>query len=169
MGDENAARSNFILVLAGAQDAGKSHFARYMCPLPAATLSSGTSRLATKIVACSVPRAMVWEVMELGATTRRADVEALKAHITQTTVSKRAAYGRYDTVRPAVASYIGTVNPDGGGFLSDTTGNRRFAVAEITAIDRLQQHRHYTPGVGASCAHLAARHQGLTDSTRQNR
>lgn len=134
MGDENAARSNFILVLAGAQDAGKSFFARYMCPLSLYFVERHIT-IGDKDCSLQRTRAMVWEVMELGATTRRADVEALKAHITQAIVKERAAYGRYDTVRPAVASYIGTVNPDGGGFLSDTTGNRRFAVAEITAID----------------------------------
>jgi predicted P-loop ATPase len=30
---------------------------------------------------------------------------------------------------------IGTVNPDGGGFLTDPTGNRRFAIVHLNAID----------------------------------
>lgn len=132
--DEDAARSNFILVLSGAQGSGKSHFARWLCPLPRAFVERHIMP-GDKDCSLQRTRSLVWEVMELGATTRRADVEALKAHITQATVSERAAYGHFDTVRPAVASYIGTINSDGAGFLSDTTGNRRFAVVDIAAID----------------------------------
>ena len=134
MGDEDAARSNFILVLAGEQDAGKSHFAKWVCPLPRYFVERHIT-IGDKDCSLQRTRSFVWEVMELGATTRRADVEALKAHITAAVVTERAAYGHFDTVRPAAASYIGTVNPDGGGFLSDPTGNRRFAVVDITAID----------------------------------
>lgn len=134
MGDKDASRYNFVLVLSSKQGSGKSHFTNWICPLPEYFVER---QIITGDKDCSLQRAraMVWEISELGATTRRADVEALKAHITQATVSERAAYGRFDTVRPAVASYIGTVNPDGAGFLTDSTGNRRFAVLDIASID----------------------------------
>ena len=133
-GDENAARNNFVLVLAANQGSGKSHFASWMCPLPGYFIEKHVN---PDDKDCSLyrTRAFVWEIMEIGATTKRADVESLKAHITATTVVERKAYGHYDTHKPAVASYIGTVNPDGAGFLQDTTGNRRFAVVDIDAID----------------------------------
>lgn len=133
-GDARAARSNFVLVLAGDQDAGKSHFAGWLCPLDGYFVEK---HITPDDKDCSLQRtrSWVWEIMELGATTGRANVEALKAHITATTVTERKAYGHFDTVRPAVASYIGTVNPDGAGFLADQTGNRRFAVVDVEHIN----------------------------------
>jgi predicted P-loop ATPase len=39
--------------------------------------------------------AWVWEISEIGATTRRADVESLKAFVTGTTSKERKAYGTW--------------------------------------------------------------------------
>jgi putative DNA primase/helicase len=133
-GDTNAARSNFVLVLATGQNAGKSHFARWLCPLDA-FFDEKRVDPDSKDHSLARARTWVWELGELGSVTRRADVEALKAFLTATTVVERKPYGHYDTVKPAIASYIGTVNPDGAGFLVDTTGNRRFAVIELESID----------------------------------
>ena len=44
-------------------------------------------------------------------------------------------YGYGDIEKPVAVSFIGTVNDEGGGFLNDLTGNRRYAVATITKID----------------------------------
>jgi hypothetical protein len=81
----------------------------------------------------------IWEVSELDATTRKADVAALKAFITKGTVTVRKAYGKRDTVKPALASMVGTVN-DATGFLTDETGNRRFYAIHVTHIDWSYQH-----------------------------
>jgi len=43
-------------------------------------------------------------------------------------------YGHYDIVKPAIASFIGTVN-DAEGFLNDPTGFRRFNICHVTKID----------------------------------
>ena len=76
----------------------------------------------------------IWEVSELQATTRRADREALKSHITKQVVTVRAPYARYSITKPATAAYLGTINQD-AGFLEDDTGNRRFVIVEIGEID----------------------------------
>jgi predicted P-loop ATPase len=133
-GDEDASRSNFVLTLAGTQGAGKSHFAQWLCPLPRFFVER---QISPDDKDCSLQRtrSWVWEAKELGSTTRRADVDSLKGFITTANVTERRAFGHFNTERPAVASYIGTVNPDGAGFLIDTTGNRRFAVVELTSID----------------------------------
>ena len=133
-GDTNAARDNFILVLASDQGNGKSHFAHWLCPMPGYFVER---HIVPDDKDCSLQRtrAWIWEVMEIGATTSKANTEALKAHITTAEVTERKAYGHFDTVKPAVASYIGTVNPDGAGFLNDRTGNRRFAVVELEGIN----------------------------------
>jgi predicted P-loop ATPase len=133
-GNADAARSNFVLVLAGAQDAGKSHFAKWLCPLPNYFIE-GNINPDNKDCNLRRTRAWVWEISELGATTRRADVEALKSFITTAEVQERRPYARNDVIKPTTASYIGTVNPDGAGFLLDSTGNRRFAVVDMVAID----------------------------------
>lgn len=125
---------NAMLVLVGAQALGKSRLARFLCPLPELYLEAPIQpdnkddliRLAGK---------WIWEVAELGATTRRADREALKHFITMQEVTVRKPYGREDVVKPALASLVGTVNDDGNGFLNDPTGNRRFWTVELTGLD----------------------------------
>ncbi len=72
----------------------------------------------------------------MGATTRKADREALKDFISRVEVTIRRPYGRYDIVKASLASLIGTINEEGPGFLNDPTGSRRFAVVNLTAIDR---------------------------------
>jgi len=131
-GDGDACRGNFVLTLAGRQGAGKSHLASWLCPNPAWFVDKGVNP-DDKDDRVKRSTVLVWEIGELGATTKRADVEALKGFITAPTVSERKAYGRTDTQKPAIASYIGTVNSS--GFLADDTGNRRFAVADVAGID----------------------------------
>jgi hypothetical protein len=130
----SGSNQNFMLVLDGGQGLGKSQFVRWLCPIPELFLESPLNpddkdsliRLISKFI---------WEVGELGSVTRRADREALKRIISMQQVTVRASYGKNDTDKPACASFIGTVNNEGGGFLNDPTGSRRYAVATITAID----------------------------------
>ena len=78
-------------------------------------------------------RKWIWEVGELGSTIRKADREALKFFITNETVTVRKPYGKTDIVKPALASFIGTINNE-CGFLTDTTGNRRFLTLDLQSI-----------------------------------
>jgi len=130
-----AAEQNPMLVLDGPQRLGKSEFARYLC--------SGLSRF---YIESSIDpsnndhkvwlmQSFLWEVAELGATTKKTDVEALKSFITLREVTVRPAYGHFALQKPAMASFIGTVNDDGSGFFSDTTGNRRFLTMTLAKID----------------------------------
>jgi len=122
-----------VLVLEGPQGLGKSKLVQWLNPLPGMYIESGIDpdvddhkrRIAEKLI---------WEVTELGSTTRRADVEALKAFLSMETVTFRPKYGRCDVVKPALASFIGTVNKAGGA-LNDPTGSRRFWATTLTALD----------------------------------
>lgn len=125
---------NLMLVLAGPQGTGKSSFARWLCRNLPAYFIEAPINPNDKDTDVRLMSYFLWEVSELDATTRKADVSALKAFITKKIVAVRKAYGHHDTVKPALASLIGTVN-ESSGFLSDDTGNRRFMVATISAID----------------------------------
>ena len=127
-GDQNP-----MLVLEGPQGIGKSTFAKWLCPDPKYHKESGIDpdnkdhRIATSEV-------WIWEVGELGSTTKKADREALKSFLTTKTFTERAAYGKYNQPYRAMASFIGTVN-DENGFLNDPTGSRRFWTIGIKSID----------------------------------
>ena len=58
--------------------------------------------------------------------TRRAEAQALKAFISRTTDRTRLAYERTTKDFPRQCVFVGTINPDEMGYLTDTTGNRRF-------------------------------------------
>lgn len=127
-GDQNP-----MLVLEGGQNIGKSTFAKWLCPEEKYYRESSIDpdnkdhRIATSEV-------WIWEVGELGSTTKKADREALKSFLTTETFTERAAYGRFNQPYRAMASYIGTVN-DESGFLNDPTGNRRFWTIGIESIN----------------------------------
>ena len=125
---------NPMLVLDGDQDIGKSTFCKFLAsPLPELFVEDAIHPddkehhryLATK---------WIWEVAELGATTRRQDQEAIKSFLTKHDVTFRKPYERHPIVKPALASFIGTVN-DQAGFLTDKTGNRRFLAVTLTRIN----------------------------------
>jgi putative DNA primase/helicase len=123
-----------MLVLAGPQNIGKSTWVRWLAsPLPG-YFFDGPIKPDAKDSLFRLYENWIWEVAELGSTTSRANVEALKAVITMDTLKERRAYGRYDTVGQACACLIGTVNDSGAGFLNDVTGTRRFVVIPLWAI-----------------------------------
>lgn len=129
-------RQNFMLVLAGPQNIGKSFLARWLNPLGDRYHVEGPIRPDDKDDRLRLIANLTWEVSELGATTRRADVEALKSFISLRDVMVRKPYGRFDIVKPALASFMGSINHSGSGFLTDTTGNRRFVVMDLVSINR---------------------------------
>ena len=124
---------NPMLVIDGEQELGKSYFARWLCPLER-QFYAGAIYPDNKDCTLRVIDTWVWEVEEVGGTTRHADLEALKAFLTRDRVRDRKPYGHRDIVKPALASYLGTINSD-AGFLVDRTGNRRFLVTSVAKID----------------------------------
>lgn len=126
---------NRMLILDGRQGIGKSYFAQWLVPpILSSYFTSSAINPEDKDARLRLMTTWIWEVCELQSTTRRADREALKAFISQTSVKERRAYGKYDTIGPAMASLIGTVN-NSAGLLSDPTGSRRFLITHLTDID----------------------------------
>lgn len=127
---------NRMLVLVGPQGIGKSR----LCSILARGLDTryyfeGAIRPDDKDTHISLSSIFLWEVSELGATTRRADREALKAFITTSRVNLRRPFDKYAVDAQAVTSFIGTINDDQAGFLADPTGERRFMVCDLVSID----------------------------------
>ncbi len=127
-------RQNYVLTLAGNQDIGKSWFCDWLSPSVLPKLSSPIHPN-DKDYIIRMAKTWIWEIEELDATTRKADVAALKGFISTTEVTVRLPYGKKDIVKPALANYIGTINPDGNGHLVDTTGNRRFATVPVNHFE----------------------------------
>lgn len=125
---------NPMLVIVGEQRTGKSYFINWLCPLKT-HFNKGSINPDSKDAILRLIDVFIWEVEELGATTRRSDVEALKSFITRPFVYERPPYGRYPIHKPAAASFFGTVNHDGAGFLTDPTGSTRFLACTVEAIN----------------------------------
>ena len=131
----SATAQNPILIFAGPQEMGKSVFVSWLGGvLPEYFNSSGIhpEDKDHKILQISV---LVWEVKEISGSLRKSEIEAMKGFIDQTRQMIRVPYGRKPIQKWVTASYIGTTNPDGVGFLNDTTGNRRFRVCRLEKID----------------------------------
>jgi predicted P-loop ATPase len=64
---------------------------------------------------------------------RKANVEHLKAFLSRQVDRGRMAYAHYVSEVPRQCVIVGTTN--GGGYLSDTTGNRRFWPIKVESID----------------------------------
>ena len=125
---------NPVLVLDGAQALGKSTFALWLGSALPDMFIEEAIRPDDKECARWLASKWIWEVPELGSTTRRQDREALKSFITRHEVSFRKPYDRHPVTKPAMASFIGTINNE-GGFLTDPTGNRRFLTVRLESID----------------------------------
>lgn len=123
-----------MLVLEGPQRKGKSYFAHWLASILPDYFIEGPIIPDNKDCLLRLAMSFLWEVNELGATVRKADIEALKGFITLNNVTVRKPYGKHDLHLPATAGLIGTVN-DAGGFLNDSTGTRRTLVIPVTSID----------------------------------
>ena len=127
---------NRMLVLDGPQGVGKSYFVSWLAsPLTRPELFvEGPVIPDDKDSLLRLITTWLWEVSEVGSTTRRSDREALKYFLSMQQVTVRKPYGREDLIKPALASFIGTVN-DVSGFLDDPTGYRRFMAVHLDGID----------------------------------
>jgi hypothetical protein len=123
-----------MLVLDGPQGIGKSRFVWWLgSPLPAFYIQNAINPNDKDFLILLISK-FIWEVEELGSTLRRSDIESLKAFLSKEIINVRKPYGHDEIVKPATASFIGTINST-GGFLADPTGHRRFRVCTLTSID----------------------------------
>jgi predicted P-loop ATPase len=127
------AAQNPMLILDGKQGIGKSVFAMWLAGSIPEYFIEGAINTNDKDCQIRLINSWIWEVSELGTTTRKSDYEALKAFLTTRKVTVRKPYGKRDIERPALASFIGTIN-NSSGIFSDPTGSRRFLTSKLTDI-----------------------------------
>lgn len=125
---------NPMLVLDGPQGLGKSHFVSWLGSEVRPYAIESPIKPEDKDHDRFLVNRWIWEAAELGSTTRKADIEALKAFITKRDVTVRKQYDKHAITKPAMASFVGTINNE-VGFLVDTTGNRRYLSVNLLSID----------------------------------
>lgn len=126
---------NEVLVLASTkQELGKTRTAAWLASPFEDSFYEGEIDPSNKHHMRFLASKFIWDVSELDATTRKRDISALKFFLTQTYSSFDVKYITYEIKKPALASFIASVN--GSDFLSDMTGNRRFRVLNVIEIDQ---------------------------------
>jgi hypothetical protein len=126
---------NRMLVLAGTQGLGKSKWIEWLVQDLTDFYIAKDIKPASNDDHLRKMRKWVWEVPEVSSTTRKAEAEELKHFLSGEWVTARTPYGHFDLHKPALANFIGTDNPEGVGFLSDSTGSRRYMISTIESID----------------------------------
>lgn len=133
--DKPGIKYDYMLIIEGRQNLGKS--------LGIERLGSPWYRTVslmdrTKDTVDKMQGAWIIEVAEMAAF-KKQDVEQIKAFITNQIDSERLAYGRRTQIFPRQNVFIGTINPDNNGYLTDTTGNRRFLPIECKDYVRIDE------------------------------
>ena len=120
---------DYMPILEGMQGAGKSAVCRI---LGGAWFSDALPDLDGDQVRLSMHLRGKWliEPAELSAMSR-AETATLKAFITREVESFTPKYGRREVREPRQCVFLGTINPDGNGYLKDSTGGRRFWPVEV--------------------------------------
>lgn len=115
-------------ILQGKQGLGKSSLFRLLCPNPEWFLDSVRLDLEEKRLYAQIQGKLFVEFGELSGK-KNAEVEKIKAFVTQQTDEYVANYATAVTSRKRVAVFVGTTNER--RFLRDLTGNRRFPVVPV--------------------------------------
>lgn len=112
-----------VPILIGEQETGKTTFMRKMIPIAGAVFTYTGDISDSKVFMERLRDSIVCELGEL-ASMRRAEIEAIKAAISETMYTFRPAYGHCSVNFPVSHVYYGNTNT--GTPLVDRTGNRRF-------------------------------------------
>lgn len=124
------------LVLQGGQDMGKTWWVKSLVPESVRKEFLRTDAMVDPRDKDSVSQIISYWIVELGeigATFRKADIDALKAFITRDNDIMRRPYGEGDKRYPRRTALIASV--DQTIYLHDTAGNRRFWTIPCTSIN----------------------------------
>ena len=123
-----------VLVLQGKQNIGKTRWVKSLEPGNFNAVKEGAILdPANKDNVILLARHWIIELGELDATFRKADIARLKSFITMQADDVRFPYAKKETHLVRRSAYIATVNEQ--NFLADETGNRRWWVIPVEAIE----------------------------------
>jgi predicted P-loop ATPase len=112
---------------------GKTRFFNSLCPQPEFQSDGVTLNVDDKDSVLSVVSKWLVELGEIGATTNKSDIEALKAFLSRSYDEVRPPYARAANRYPRRTAFFASTN--NVRFLFDDTNNRRFWPIEVRAIN----------------------------------
>ncbi|MBS6546114.1 MAG: hypothetical protein KH319_01890 [Butyricicoccus pullicaecorum] len=131
--EQNPVGAEGVLVLLGAQGAGKTSFFRKLVPEPRLFAEGVSLDMRDKDSRIGALNAWICELGELDSTTKK-EQPALKAFLTATEDRIRPPYASEPVRSPRRTSFCGTVNDE--SFLRDATGNRRYWIIQTNDIQK---------------------------------
>lgn len=129
---EPGCKVDTMLVLEGPQGLKKSTLARAL--FGSEWFSDQVGDVTSKESAIQIQGLWCIEVAEMDQFSR-ADDRAVKSFLSRLDDRYRPPYGRSSIKRPRRCVFIGTINPEGSGWLKDATGGRRYWPVTCVAID----------------------------------
>lgn len=126
------AKVDAMMVMEGAQNLGKSTLIRELCG--ADWFSDQVGDVTSKDSSERIQGCWLIEIPEMDKFSRH-EANAVKDFLSRREDRYRPAYGRSVVKRPRRSVFFGTINPDGNGYLKDSTGNRRFWPVKVSKID----------------------------------
>lgn len=121
-----------MLILEGEQDSGKSWIFKILCG--EAWFFDSAFDPGSKDSYQVLRRKWFIEWAELDGMSR-SEVSRIKAFMSSPKDTYRPSYAKQSVDVPRQCVFVGTVNPDGAGYLNDPTGERRFWPVTVGKID----------------------------------
>lgn len=131
-GMEPGCKVDTMLILEGQQGLKKSSLVRELAG--ASWFSDQVGDVTNKDSSQLLQGIWIMEIPEMDKFSR-AEANAVKDFLTRRFDRYRPPYGRNVIKRERRVVFFGTINPDGVGYLKDTTGNRRYWPVTVTSID----------------------------------
>lgn len=148
---------NNVLVFQGRQAAGKSRWLKRLASIWPDGWGEGGVSPDDKDHEMRHLDNFIWHVAEFDSTTSRREVGALKDYFTKDTVTVRRPYAKLPIIGQSICSFCASVNSF--DFLHDATGNRRYLVIPVVALDALHKVDIAAVWSEAQAAYLAGERQ----------
>ena len=124
---------NNVLVFQGQQAAGKSRWLKRLGSIWPEGFGEGGIHPEDKDHELRHLDNFLWHVAEFDSTTSRREVGALKDYFTKDTVTVRRPYSPLPIIGQSICSFCASVNSF--DFLHDATGNRRYLIIPVVAVN----------------------------------
>lgn len=125
-------KADTMLILEGAQGLKKSSLIEALAGKQ--WFSDQVGDVTSKDASQVIQGIWIMEVAEMDKFSRT-EASAVKAFLSRKFDRYRPPYGRNVIRRERRCVFFGTINPDGSGYLKDTTGNRRYWPVPVSSVD----------------------------------